>query len=333
VAAANTLPTILQTVEWPYVLPRPPIALCGVHEVHHSQPRVRLPADLSGPVSAHPAALPPDGTRLFLRDIMRTDTKPALGADDIALFIRDGFVRIDGAFSRPIAEQARAILWKATGCYPNNPSTWTRPVIRLGEFGQAPFREAANTPILHAAFDQLVGPGRWLPRHSLGTFPVRFPSQHAPGDDGWHVDMSFGYEHPDFMEWRANLSSMGRALLMLFLFSDVGADDAPNRIRVGSHIDVARRLAPAGEAGLTLRELADDDFGGSDRREEALAIGEAGTVYLCHPFLVHAAQPNRGTSPRFMAQPPLLPHEPISLNRMDGEYSPVEQAILNAISG
>jgi hypothetical protein len=26
-----------------------------------------------------------------------------------------------------------------------------------------------------------------------------------------------------------------------------------------------------------------------------------------HPFLVHAAQPHRGTAPRFMAQPPLVP--------------------------
>ena len=62
-------------------------------------------------------------------------------------------------------------------------------------------------------------------------------------------------------------------------------------------------------------------------------MGEAGTVYLCHPFLVHAAQPHRGTAPRFMAQPPLLPREPLSLSRPEGDYSPVEQAILEAISG
>ena len=37
---------------------------------------------------------------------------------------------------------------------------------------------------------------------------------------------------------------------MLFLFSDVGEDDAPTRIRVGSHLQIARELAPAGESGL-----------------------------------------------------------------------------------
>jgi hypothetical protein len=262
---------------------------------------------------------------------MQTYLEPALGAEDIALFVRDGFVRIDEAFSTHTAEQARAILWKATGCDPDDPSTWSRPVVRLDQFSQAPFREVANTPKLRAAFDQLVGPGRWYPRDSLGTFPVRFPSDEAPGDDGWHIDVSFGHEHPDFMEWRANVSSKGRALLMLFLFSDVGADDASTRIRVGSHIDVARQLAPAGELGLTLRDLAADGFASSAQRREVLALGKAGTVYLCHPFLVHAAQRHRGTVPRFMAQPPLMPREPLSLSRTDRDYSPVEQAILNAI--
>ena len=82
---------------------------------------------------------------------------------------------------------------------------------------------------------------------------MRFPSPDDPGDAGWHIDVSFGLDTPDFMHWRANIVSKNRALLMLFLFSDVGEDDAPTRIRVGSHIDIARMLAPAGEAGLTLR--------------------------------------------------------------------------------
>jgi hypothetical protein len=53
---------------------------------------------------------------------------------------------------------------------------------------------------------------------------------------------------------------------------------------------------------------------------------------LCHPFLVHAAQPHRGTRPRFMAQPPLLPAAgELELARDDGHYAPVEIAIRRAI--
>jgi phytanoyl-CoA dioxygenase PhyH len=251
------------------------------------------------------------------------DTSRALSDAQIDQFITDGYVRIADAFPRQMADEARAILWRDTGCDPNDAVTWTRPVIRLGMYTDRPFVGAANTSVLHGAFDRLVGEGRWLPCGAMGTFPVRFPSPEDPGDTGWHVDASFSDEDPDFLSWRVNVTSKGRALLMLFLFSDVGKNDAPTRIRIGSHHDIARQLAPAGDAGLTLRELAADGFAASAGRAETLATGKAGTVYLCHPFLVHAAQPHRGMQPRFMAQPPLLPAEPLSLTGA----SPVERAI------
>lgn len=262
-------------------------------------------------------------------------THPDSGArvlDDaqVAHFIERGYVRLDHAFPPALAEAARAILWHDLGCDPDDPASWTKPVIRLGMYTDAPFVAAANTPRLHGAFDQLVGARRWLPCRAMGTFAVRFPSPEDPGDAGWHVDVSFGFDDPDFMNWRVNLASKGRALLLLFLFSDVGPDDAPTRIRVGSHRDIARQLAPAGEAGLSLRDLAADGFAGSAGREEVLATGAAGTAYLCHPFLVHAAQPHRGTRPRFLAQPPLLPREPFRLDRPDA-CSPVETAIRQAL--
>ncbi len=259
---------------------------------------------------------------------------PTLTDAQLAQFVTDGFVRIDNAFPAALADAGRAILWADTGLDPDDPSTWTKPVIRLGNYGQQPFRDAANTPLLHGAYDQLVGVGRWTPQNTLGTFPIRFPSPDDPGDAGWHVDVSFGWEEnpTDFMAWRANITSKGRALLMLFLLSEVGEKDAPTRIRAGSHLGTARRLAPAGEAGLSLRELASTRFSESEGCTEVLATGSPGTVYLCHPFLVHAAQPHHGTRPRFMAQPPLLPREPLRLDRQDGDYSPVEQAIRQALA-
>ncbi len=246
-------------------------------------------------------------------------------------FVEDGFVRLDHAFPRELADEARAILWRDTGCDPSDPRTWTKPVVRLGMYTQAPFVAAVSTPQLHAAFDRLVGPGRWLPCGAVGTFRCAFPVPEDPGDAGWHIDVSFGFEDPDFFAWRANVVSKGRALLMLLLFSDVGETDAPTRLRVGSHLEVARRLAPAGEEGLTLRELAEHGFDDFPGRGEALAVGEAGTAYLCHPFLVHSAQIHRGTQPRFLAQPPLLPRRPLDPFRESGDVSPVEAAIRLAL--
>lgn len=253
-------------------------------------------------------------------------TQPPSDAQ-ISNFIEQGFLRLDDAFPPELAVHARNVLWGAMALSPDNPKGWTQPIIRLGLFSDPPFVTAANTPRLHAAYNVLVGDGRWLPPTGLGTFPIRFPSTEDPGDLGWHVDMSFGTENADFMQWRVNIVSRGRALLMLFLFSDVGEADAPTRIRVGSHTRIARQLLPYGVEGLTLAQLASDGFAGTFNCHETLATGPAGTVYLCHPFLVHAAQPHRGKAPRFLAQPPLLP-----VGDFDPRLSPspVQIAIRNA---
>jgi hypothetical protein len=267
-----------------------------------------------------------------LRDIM-TAIPRAFDDAQIAQFIREGFIRIDNAFPRDLAEAARAIMWRDLSCREDDPSSWTRPVIRLPGYGDPPFRDAINTAVLHAAFDQIVGPRRWRPRRDIGTIPVRFPHPDDPGDAGWHVDLSFPgadcdpNETRDFSAWRVNITSRGRALLLLFLFSDIGEDDAPTRIRVGSHVPIARYLAPAGEAGRARMVL--DEMGADC--PIALATGAAGTVYLCHPFLVHAAQRHQGMRPRFMAQPSLSLAEPYRLKRPDGVYSPVETAIRLAL--
>jgi hypothetical protein len=262
----------------------------------------------------------------------REENVPMLTSEQIEKFVTQGFVRIENAFSRDLADQCRALLWQDTGCDPADRSTWRQPVVWLPECFQPPFVQAANTQTLHEAFDQLVGAGNWEPRKSLGAFPIRFPSDHDTGDTGWHIDASFPGETSDphdYLTWRVNVHSRGRALLMLFLFSDVAELDAPTHIRIGSHLQVARMLAPAGEAGLSIKEL---DLSATSNCQEALATGQAGTVYLCHPFLVHAAQVNRGLQPRFLAQPPLHPAETFEMmRRQTHPYVPVELAIRLAL--
>jgi hypothetical protein len=252
-----------------------------------------------------------------------------LRADQIERFVTDGFVHLPEAFPRSVAEECRAFLWRETGCDPNDPATWNEPVIRLDGYADEPFQRAATTPRLHGAFDQLVGAGRWVPRVGLGTFPIRFPHPDDPGDTGWHIDASYTPEG-EAGYW-LNLRSRGRALLMLFLFSDIDVDDGPTRIKVGSHLDVPPFLKGAGERGVDGFALCEamDAAGRLDApdRREALVTGQAGDVYLCHPFLVHSAQLNRGTVPRFIAQPPLMPTGLLDLDRSDGAFSPVERAV------
>lgn len=246
----------------------------------------------------------------------------------IERFTAEGVVHLPGAFPRSLADAGRALLWRRAGLDPDDPTTWTQPVVRLGGYDDEPFRAAANTPVLHAAFDALVGPGRWVPPTGLGTWPIRFPPRGGPvdpGDGGWHIEASI----PVGGGWGANVRSDGRALLMLFLFSDVGPHDAPTRVRAGSHRDVPALLAPHGDRGADVLAVAGEIERATRHRPVLDATGAAGDVYLCHPFLVHAAQPHRGTRPRFLAQPPLLP-----IGRFDPDrpVSPVERTIADGLA-
>lgn len=268
-------------------------------------------------------------------DVPMSDGDPRTGAapvtgDPVERFLVDGFVKIEGAVPPGVAEDCARLLWQETGCDPDDPATWRDPVVWVAGMAQAPFAAAANSPALLEAFDLLVGEGRWEPRFSLGSFPLRFPHAEEPDDAGWHIEGGYLPEGEDW--YFTNLRSRGRALLMLFLFSEVTEEDAPTRIRVGSHLGVPPLLEPYGEAGVSGLTIAPKLVEATAHRPLAYATGRPGDVYLCHPFLVHAAQPHHGTRPRFMAQPPLYPAVPYELDRPDGLYSAVEHAIRRGLS-
>lgn len=254
-----------------------------------------------------------------------------LSPSEIEQFVTDGFVKLEDAFSSETAAACREILWRDLGLSPDRPEDWNEPVMRLGMYGQPPFRAALGSPRLHGAIDQLAGAGRWFAPDALGSMVVRFPVG-KPWDDGWHLDASF--PPPDdptshnYFKWRVNYRSRMRSMLLLFLLSDCGPDDAPTRVRVGSHLPMARQLLAHGEAGISLEDLAQEGFASSDHCDVALATGDAGTVWVLHPLMVHAAQAHHGRKPRFLAQPGLGwregPH-------IETGASPVERAIRLAL--
>jgi hypothetical protein len=245
---------------------------------------------------------------------------------EIEQFVEVGYVRVAEAFPSHVAERCRTLACAQLDV-PNAPP-WPTSVVR-GLVEGEPITVAANAPRLVAAVGQLLHGEAWHRRPNLGLFVVRCPGDVDPGDTGWHIDGSFaGPATGDLYSWYVNYCSQGRGLLLLCLLSDVSVDDAPTRLLEGSHLSVPGLLRPFGEPGVLGREAPLPDACGSI----ALTTGAAGDVYLCHPFLVHAASwPHRGSQPRVIAQPP------ISLDgavRIEGEqhFSPVALAIRRALT-
>ena len=254
-----------------------------------------------------------------------------LSQAEIGSFVTDGFVAVRGAVPADVLRVCQAEIWSVLGergVLRDDESTWREPVVRIPCPDSEAFAAAGTQPVLWKAFDQLIGEGRWWHRRGVGgTVPVRFPSQADPGDAGWHIEASFDKGG----DWWVNHRSRKRGLLALYLFSDVDADSAPTRVRPGSHWDAARILMPAGDEGLPAMLAGQLAAQASAARPTVLATGRAGDVFLCHPFLVHAATwPHTGRYPRIIAQPGVALHDQFPLAH---PLSPVELAMTPAAPG
>jgi len=254
---------------------------------------------------------------------------------EVEQFLHEGYVVVRGAVPADVVSACQDVLWTdlaTRGIRRGNRSTWTRPVVRLNCPEGGPFVAAGTARVLWDAYDQLLGEGTWEKRQGVGgTIPVRFPSEADPGDAGWHIDGSF--DGPDGSYW-VNVRSKMRGLLVLFLRTDVDEGSAPTRILRGAHLDVPRVLVPAGEDGISFAHVAPRLPKSTFERQQAYATGKAGDVYVCQPFLVHAASwPHRGTQARMIAQLGVAILQPFALgdNSAEADLCPVEAAILRGL--
>ena len=79
--------------------------------------------------------------------------------------MRDGYAAVRGAFDAGTAAACREMIWAALrerGVREDNPVTWP-PLVHIDSLGGGLFDAAATSPALTAAYDELIGPGRWTP--------------------------------------------------------------------------------------------------------------------------------------------------------------------------
>jgi hypothetical protein len=233
---------------------------------------------------------------------------------DVDQFLAKGFVAVRGCFSRAAAEEFTRPVWDRLGYAADDPSTWAEPVIHLAGRQRLDVRDFA--PKAWAAVCDLVGgeerisadrPYVWSDSFIVnlwqGADEPWAPA--APTSPGWHKDGDF---------FRHFLDSPEQGLLTLVLWSDV-------RHQGGATFVAADSVAPVAFADLI-----------APCREFVEATGEAGDVYLLHPYILHAKSQNVLRLPRIITNPPLTLAEPMRFDRSDpSELSLVERAVLHAL--
>jgi hypothetical protein len=241
-------------------------------------------------------------------------------------FVTEGYIVLRGVFSRE-----DALAWVAAECALagynlNDSATWKKPYVRIPTERHellATFAPAA----WEAACDLMGGIERIVTGTSISLFAVNLAegadqpfAPPTPDSPGWHKD---GWQFRHFLD------SYEQGLLGIPLLTDVLPQGGATFIAAGSVGPVARYLAEHPEGVLP------DDFPTRDLLSEGCtfleATGEAGDFYLLHPFLLHAVSQNILRRPRAISNILFELREPMLLDRPDGDYSPVEAAILHGL--
>lgn len=251
-----------------------------------------------------------------------------LSDSQVQQFIARGFVKIEGAFSREQAQAWSADVWTRLGYDPQDRATWAQPRIHMPRFDTVEVKEFA--PKAWDAICDLCGgaeriqqPCLWADGFivNLGTDddPARWipPSAAAPG---WHKDGDW------FLHF---LDSPEQGLLTLVCWSEIAPRGGATYIATDSVGVVARFLAQRPD-GVRPEEF---DFPALIRQCHAFeeATGAPGDVYLLHPYLLHTASANALRRPRLITNPCVSLREPLRFDRPDGDYSPVERAVLHGL--
>jgi hypothetical protein len=257
---------------------------------------------------------------------IRIRTMPnVLASSQIDEFIETGVTILRDAFPAEVAARCRERVWQASGLRPDQPTTWTKPVVHLQEaYCDGPFPEVL-TPAISGAMDDLLGAGRYRQLTSYGWWPISFPGFEKPPwrapVAGWHVDGQH-FHH--------RLDSSNQGLLPLFIFSQIQPGDGGTSYLEGSHVTTAKVLQSAEPAGLDAITVSTQAAAAADKSRALEGIGNPGDVLFLHPFMVHARSPNTGPRVRFICNPCIALHERIRIEP-GGERTPLERSIIRAI--
>ena len=241
-------------------------------------------------------------------------------------FLAEGHIVIKGAFPREASLQWVREECARVGYDVDDPRSWRKGYERMELSRHEPLADYAPAA-WQASCDLMGGEERVKNRPSISLFAMNFkqgadtpykpPSAESSGwhKDGWH-----------FLHF---LDSPEQGLLGIPLFTDVLPQGGATFLAVDSVPVIARYLAAHPEG------VGPDDFDTKallaechDFRE---ATGEAGDVYLLHPYMLHAVGQNVLQRPRAITNLCYELKDPMTLERPDSDYSPDEAAVLRGL--
>ena len=246
----------------------------------------------------------------------------------VAHFVDRGFVIIQDCFSSTVASSWREQAFTRLGCDERLPETWTEDRVRLPAVHEVVVRDFA--PRAWGAICDLLGG-----EEHVAARPIVWR-------DGFHINIRYGADGPwippgpSAIGWHKQdgdyhhlLGGPRLGLSVIVVCSEIEHRGGGTFISPDSVVQVARLLAQHPEGlppGYKFGDLI------HECKEFVELTGHVGDVVLCHPHMLLAESGNHSCVPAVTLDAPVSLQAPMDLHReMVSEYSPTEQAILNAL--
>lgn len=238
-----------------------------------------------------------------------------VGEDQLEEFARDGMLRVPGAFGVGDAARVREGVWRELGelygMRADDRSTWEphRPT-RLKVSKRDPAADVILGPVLRGVLDQLLG--EWVEPSHQGQVLVTLPTGEpwVVPHRLWHTDVGFDLPRDELV-----------AVKVWALLADVEAGGGGTPQVLGSHRVIRKQLESAEEPDL--KTFKDEVLGShewfrqltkADREVDPMVeanvdgipvrvvelTGNAGDVFITHPWVLHSIAPNARDTPRMM---------------------------------
>ena len=258
-------------------------------------------------------------------------------------FLKRGFLKFKSGLDSELIKQWRDEALERIGYRRERKEEWSIDLLWMDHHRKALVSEIA--PDAWTLLTEIVGGEEKIEKQTMGieskhfttinsfywsdSFIINFqygkekPWQH-PQSQGfnWHVDGSY---------FRHFLDSREQALLVIILWSNVETKHGGTFIAEDSPNLIAETLMENPQ-GIDPSEFDFQNI--ADQCKNFIEItGNAGDMFIIHPFMLHASSQNHSQIPRVISNPPIILKEPLNLDPDSVNHSLLEKATLNYIQG
>lgn len=273
-----------------------------------------------------------------------------LSPAEIEHFIEKGYVAVPRTFSKETAalcmqdiqkymQERKGIDFENPESFPKSNSDFEHGCLQdIFPLSESPWK-GVMTQRYMGSLTQLLGAEElWTPPTAMGWFAITYPGidDRSAGyrwrqDRGnWHIDGIFDH-FPD---------QQALSLFQIVLFTDIESRKSGTALVPGSHKFVSQLLHDNKDNGVpdstvkkAIREVYSLEKWNKGEFEVIDIHGEAGTVWFCHPFLVHATGLNIGETIRVISNPNIAYKDKMRIytDHSDESVSPIELAIRKSL--